>query len=256
MMLAPIIERADERAVEAETRVDVFKRAVLSKAAPRGFAAALTGQGLGVIAEIKRRSPSAGDIDASLDPVLQASAYESGGANAISVLTEPHFFGGSLSDLEAVRDVVSVPVLRKDFTRNEAQIWEARAAGADAVLLIVATLDQPTLERLIVSAESLGMDALVEAHSAEELDCAVEAGATLIGINNRDLATFKTDLGVGEQLAARIPQGVVSVGESGVSSVEGAGRMQAAGFDAILVGEALVRADDPRGFVAELRGVG
>lgn len=216
--------------------------------------AALGGQGLSLIAEIKRRSPSAGGIDLDLDPAQQAVAYVAGGADAISVLTEPHFFGGSLDDLIAVREVVQVPLLRKDFTRNEAQIWEARAWGADAVLLIVATLDQKTLEQLIAVAEEVGVEAIVESHTSLELERAIAAGAGIIGVNNRDLTTLRTDLGVAEKLAIELPAGVVTIAESGVSSVDGARRMRAAGYDAILVGEALVRADDPEALVSALKG--
>ncbi len=180
-------------------------------------------------------------------------AYQSGGADAISVLTEPDFFSGSLGDLRAVRDAVDLPVLRKDFTRNEAQVWEARAAGADAVLLIVATLAQPTLEELVSVAVDVSIDAVVEVHTAGELARAESVGASIIGINNRNLATFVTDLGVAESLAGSLPDGATSIGESGVSTVEGAGRMKAAGYDAILVGEALVRSDDPAGLVAALK---
>ncbi len=253
-MLSPILTAADARAEEAAGRIDVFKRAVADQTPVRGLAGALVAPGLSVIAEIKRRSPSAGDIDAGLDPVAQAIAYEAGGADAISVLTEPEFFGGSLDDLVAVRDAVSIPVLRKDFTRNEAQIWEARSAGADAVLLIVATLTEDTLRRLLRLSRDIGIDAIVEVHTKDEVESAVAQRAAIIGVNNRDLATFHTDLAVAETLAPHIPDDVVSIGESGVSSVEGAARMRAAGYDAILVGEALVRSPDPEVFVSELKG--
>jgi indole-3-glycerol phosphate synthase len=206
-----------------------------------------------VIAVIKRRSPSAGDIDTGLDPVGQALAYEAGGADAISILTEPAFFGGSLEDLIAVREAVSLSVLRKDFTRNEAQVWESRAAGADAVLLIVATLGQSLLGRLLTLSTDIGIDAIVECHTAVEIERAVALDASIIGVNNRDLATFRTDLAVAENLASLVPAGVVSIGESGVSSVEDAGRMRSAGYDAILVGEALVRSSDPAALVAALK---
>jgi indole-3-glycerol phosphate synthase len=252
-MLDEILAIADERAAVAAASLPALIERARSAPAPRSLAAALVGEGLGVIAEIKRRSPSAGDIDTTLDPVARAMAYETGGADAISVLTEPQFFGGSLDDLAAVRAAVSVPVLRKDFTRNAAQIWEARAAGADAVLLIVATLDDETLASLIAAASEAGVDAVVEAHTREEIDRAVGFGATIIGVNNRDLTTFTTDLRVAEESSDAIPEGVLSIGESGVSSVEGAARMRAAGYNAILVGEALVRHPDPGRFVADLK---
>ncbi len=252
-MLASILEAADVRAAKAQLNVDALVVAAQGQDPTRGFARVLGAPGLGVVAEIKRRSPSAGDIDPTLDPVARAMAYETGGADAISVLTEPDFFGGSLEDLAAVRDSVSIPVLRKDFTRNEAQVWEARAAGADAVLIIVATLDQPVVEGLVDLSRDIGIDAIVEVHDANEVQRADAAGASIIGVNNRDLATFRTDLAVAEKLAPLLPPGVLSIGESGVSSVAGAQRMHSAGYDAILVGEALVRSDDPSSFVTALK---
>jgi indole-3-glycerol phosphate synthase len=252
-MLTPILESADARAREADAHIDGYRRTAQSRGVTRGFIEAIASPGLSVIAEIKRRSPSAGDIDASLDPVVQALAYEAGGADAISILTEPDFFGGSIRDLVAVREAVALSVLRKDFTRNEAQIWEARAAGADAVLLIVATLTQSRLEDLVSVANDVSVDVIVETHSASEIERAVAAGAVIIGVNNRDLSTFTTDLSVAEDLAPLLPAGVVSIGESGVSSVEGAARMRRAGYDAILVGEALVRSPDPAGLVTALK---
>lgn len=231
---------------------------VASKHGPpaRDFAAALRGEGLAVVAEIKRRSPSAGSLAGDLDPPRQAAAYQAGGAAAISVLTEPDYFAGSLADLRAVRDVVDVPVLRKDFVLEPAQVWEARAAGADAVLLIVAALDPLQLSELLAVTRAAGMAALVEAHTEGEADVALTAGADIVGVNNRDLATFVTDLTVAERVAARLPADVVCVAESGVSDVAGAGRMAAAGYDAILVGEALVRSPDPAALVAALRAAG
>jgi indole-3-glycerol phosphate synthase len=252
-MLAPILKAADTRAALAELHLDAFTRAVGLSAGTRDFVGALAKPGLSVIAEIKRRSPSAGDIDVELDPVARAMAYEVGGADAISILTEPDFFGGSLEDLVAVRESVSVPVLRKDFTRNEAQVWEARAAGADAVLIIVATLGQSIVERLVGLSRDIGIDAIVEVHTADEVERAGDSGAAIIGVNNRDLTTFTTDLAVAEGLAPLLPGGVVSRGESGVSSVGGAARMRRAGYDAILVGEALVRSDDPSLLVQALK---
>lgn len=253
-MLSPILTSADARASQASERVDSYKREAASAEPARDFRSSLSKAGLSIVAEIKRRSPSAGDINIGLDPVTQAMAYQSGGADAISVLTEPDFFGGSLDDLRAVRDAVDLPVLRKDFTRNQAQIWEARAAGADAVLLIVATLSQHVLEDLMATAVDVGIDAVVEVHTADELTRADAAGARIVGVNNRDLGTFATDLRVAESLAPSIHGDVVSVGESGVSNIEGASRMKIAGYDAILVGEALVRSSDPAGFVAALKG--
>lgn len=253
-MLTPILERADARAAVASERIDEFKQAVAHQSVARPFAAALASPGLSIVAEIKRRSPSAGAIDADLDPVALAVAYQTGGADAISILTEPDFFGGSLDDLRVVRAAVDIPVLRKDFTRNAAQIWEARAVGADAVLLIVATLTQPVLENLLATAAEVGVDTIVEVHTADDLERAAAAGAEIIGVNSRDLATFVTNLDVGESLAPGLPSGVVSIAESGVSTVEGAARMRAAGYDAILVGEALVRSGNPSVLVNALKG--
>jgi len=253
-MLTPIVDAADVRAAQAQLHIDEFKRAAAVQKSSRRFGAALAKPGLSVIAEIKRKSPSAGDIDTSVDPARRALAYESGGADAISVLTEPEFFGGSLGDLDAVREAVQLPILRKDFTRNQAQVWESKAWGADAVLLIVAILEDALLEELLALSRDVGIDAVVEAHTSKEVDRAVALGASIIGVNNRDLATFRTDLAVAEALAPRIPVATLSIGESGVSSVEGAARMRQAGYDAILVGEALVRSSDPAALVTDLKG--
>ncbi len=253
-MLDKILQSADERADIADRRFDSLVAAAATAEPLRSFASAISAPGLSVIAEIKRRSPSAGDIDPDLDPVSVAMRYEEGGADAISVLTEPHFFGGSLDDMTAVREAVSVPVLRKDFTRSASQIWEARSAGADAVLLIVAALSETKLRELVTVANDVGIDVIVEAHSVSEVAGAADSGAGIIGVNNRDLRTFVTDLSVAEEAAAFLPDDVVTIGESGVSDVEGAERMASAGYDAILVGEALVRSDDPAALVAALKG--
>jgi len=221
----------------------------------RGFETALAADGLQVIAEIKRRSPSRGDLNTTLDPAEQALRYEAGGAAAISVLTEPDYFGGSLEDLEAVRRSVSVPVLRKDFIVDKRQVEESRAAGADALLLIVAGLDEATLEALLAECNSVGIQALVEAHNENEAAVAASAGARILGVNNRDLATFHTDLAVAERVALTLPGDRVLVAESGVSDISGASRMAAAGYDAILVGEALVTSSDPAELIRQLRGM-
>jgi indole-3-glycerol phosphate synthase len=219
----------------------------------RAFAAALEPAGLQVIAEIKRRSPSRGDLNVGLDPARQARAYAAGGAAAISVLTEPDYFGGSIEDLEAVRAAVDLPVLRKDFIIDQRQVEESRAAGADALLLIVAGLSPVMLGTLLRECDVVGIEALVEAHDEHEAKVARDAGAQIIGINNRDLRTFATDLAVAERVAQHLGSSTVKVAESGVSNAAGAARMAAAGFDAILVGEALVTAPDPSGLIAELR---
>jgi indole-3-glycerol phosphate synthase len=255
-MLDRILQAADIRAANAADHIEDIKLQAATAPAVRSFVDAINRPGLRIIAEIKRRSPSVGDIDIGLDPVALALAYEAGGADAISVLTEPHHFGGSLDDLEAVRHAVAVPVLRKDFTRNAAQIWEARASGADAILLIVATLGTNRLVDLIHAAADVGVDAIVEAHTADEVETAVASGAAIIGVNNRDLNTFVTDLTVAEGAASHIPPRCVAIAESGVSTVDGAKRMALAGYGAVLVGEALVRHPNPAALVAELKLAG
>jgi indole-3-glycerol phosphate synthase len=198
-----------------------------------------------IIAEVKRASPSRGALAEIRDPAALASSYEAGGASAISVLTEGRRFGGSLEDLEAVRAAVRVPVLRKDFITEPYQVFEARAAGADLVLLIVAALDQPTLVSLHALISELGMTPLVETHSADELERAVDLGAQVIGVNARNLSTFELDRDLFGSLAGRIPAGVIRVAESAVLSPADVAHYRAAGADVVLVGEALVTGDDP-----------
>jgi indole-3-glycerol phosphate synthase len=205
-----------------------------------------------VIAEVKRSSPSKGALAPIADPAALARDYERGGAHAISVLTEPRRFGGSLADLAAVRAAVDVPVLRKDFVVSAYQVWEARAYGADLVLLIVAALDQSALVSLAERTASLGMTAVVEVHDETELDRALDAGATVVGVNARDLRTLEIDRTLFARLAPWVPEGVVKVAESGVRGPHDLLAYAAAGADAVLVGEGLVRARDPRGAVAEL----
>jgi len=196
-----------------------------------------------VIAEIKRSSPSRGALATITDPAALARDYELGGASAISVLTEGRRFGGSLDDLEAVRDAVALPVLRKDFLSTPYQVFEARAAGADLALLIVAALDDATLAELYALITELGMTALVEAHSAEELDRAAALGAKLIGVNARDLNTFELDRDLFGRLVDRFPDGAIRVAESAVLSPDDVAHYRRAGADAVLVGEALVTSD-------------
>lgn len=221
--------------------------------AVRDFRAALSGEGLAVIAEVKRRSPSRGTIDAALDPVAQSEHYEQGGAAAISVLTERQHFAGAPADLVAVRRHVGCPVLRKDFIIDELQVAEARAMGADAVLLIVAILEQQMLVHLIEQVRLYGMTPLVEVHDESEAERALAAGADVLGINNRDLATFEVDLATAERLAAVTGEAAIRVAESGIWGRGDALRMLASGYDAILVGEALVRADEPTALLESLR---
>jgi indole-3-glycerol phosphate synthase len=222
---------------------------------PPDFREALAAPGLSVIAEVKRRSPSRGQLSNDLDPGLQSKRYVDGGAAAISVLTEPEHFGGSNADLESVRTAVNVPTLRKDFTLEPVQIWEARAIGASAVLLIVAILDDQTLKALHETAREADLAALVEVHSEAEAERALEIGADIIGVNNRDLTTFHTDLATAERIAPMLSSVSVTVGESGIHTGDDAARMAAAGYDAVLVGESLVRAVDPAALLAELRAV-
>jgi indole-3-glycerol phosphate synthase len=255
-VLTPILESTRARLASLGLVAGELRSRAASTDPARPFAAALEAPGLQVIAEIKRRSPSAGPIDLDLDAVSQAREYEAGGAAAISVLTEPEYFGGSLDDLVAVRRAVSLPVIRKDFTLDPVQVWEGRAAGADAILLIVAALGDADLARLLQEAHAAGVAALVEVHTEDEARRAVAAGATLIGVNNRDLATFRTDLATAERVAAALPERATLVAESGVADEEGAARMAAAGYDAILVGEALVRSGDPARLIAGLRAAG
>ena len=211
---------------------------------------------IGVIAEVKRRSPGAGAIDPGLDPLRLSAEYEAGGAFAISVLTDGSWFGGSLGDLREVREARSVPVLRKDFVIHEVQVTEARATGADLVLLIVRILEPAVLRDLRAMIHDLGMTALVEVHDEWEVEAALEAGAGLVGVNNRDLTVFETDLAVTERLARYVPGDVLLVSESGIREVDDVARVAAAGADAVLVGEALVRSGSPGRVVGEMAVVG
>jgi indole-3-glycerol phosphate synthase len=228
-----------------------------SAAPARDFAAALrAAPGMAVIAEIKRRSPSKGDLAPDLDPAATARAYEAGGASCLSVLTDGPYFGGDWADLTAARSACRLPVLRKDFTIDPVQIFEARAGGADAVLLIAAALpDDGLLRDLHAVARGVGLSVLVEVHDAAELDRALAIDGHIIGVNARDLGTFAEDLSTGEQLVRRVPAGTTAVAESAIRSVADVERMAAAGFDAVLVGEALVLADDPTTLVCRFAAV-
>jgi indole-3-glycerol phosphate synthase len=220
---------------------------VRSTAAPHAFSNALRGDGVHVIAEFKRRSPSKGVIRPDADLVEIVTSYEAGGATAVSVLTEEDYFSGSLEDLRTVKATVSLPVLRKDFVFDEYQVYESAAGGADAILLIVAALDDELLLRLRRLAEDeLGLDALVEVHTRDEMKRAVECGANLIGVNNRDLRTFKVSLETSVSLAREAPSGVLLVSESGLRNREDLRRLQAAGFHDFLIGETLMRAQNPQ----------
>jgi indole-3-glycerol phosphate synthase len=230
---------------------DIARQAAL----PRGFAAALKHPSeVRLLAEVKRRSPSAGDIRPGADAAEIARAYAAGGAAALSVLTDREYFGGDLDALRAVHAAVALPIIRKDFVIDPVQVWEARAAGADAVLLIARILEQPLLEDLHALVRELGMDALVEAHTAGELDRALSAGATLVGVNNRDLDTFATRLELSLELASGISESVTYVAESGIRTAADVDRLGAAGVDAILVGESLMRQPDVAAAAAALAG--
>jgi len=219
---------------------------------PRPFAAALAGPGLRVVAEVKAASPSAGVLRQHLDPAGLARTYAAGGACALSVLTDEQFFRGAPEHLPAARAAVDLPVLRKDFLLDCYHVYEARALGADAVLLIAAVLPTGQLQTLLRLAGQLGMAALVEVHTEAEVDRALAAGARLVGINNRDLRTFQVDLGTTERLRPRIPDSAVVVSESGIETGRDVRRVWEAGVRAVLVGSALVRSPDPARKLREL----
>ena len=244
--------REDVAAREAQVPLDQIKRMAAEAPPAQDGYAALRAPGVGVIAEVKRASPSKGQLAEIPDPAELASEYAAGGARCVSVLTEQRWFGGSLADLTAVRAAVGVPVLRKDFVVSSYQVHEARAHGADLVLLIVAALEQNTLTGLLDRIESLGMTALVEVHDEEETDRALAAGAKVIGINARDLRTLEVDRSVFERIAPGLPNSVVKIAESGVRGPHDLIRYASAGADAVLVGEGLVTQKSPREAVAEL----
>jgi indole-3-glycerol phosphate synthase len=244
--------RADLADRQSRVSLEQLKEMARQAPSPRDGLAALRADGVSVIAEVKRASPSRGAMADIADPAALAGDYEAGGACVISVLTEQQRFGGSLEDLAAVRRAVAVPLLRKDFIVSSYQLWEARAYGADLVLLIVAALEQSALVSLVERAQSIGLLPLVEVHADEELDRAVDAGATVIGVNARNLGTLEVDRSVFARLAPRIPDGIVKIAESGVRGPHDLLQYAAAGADAVLVGESLVTGKDPRAAVADL----
>ena len=248
--------RADLAERQRRTSLDRLKEMARDAPSTRNALSALNGDDVAVIAEVKRASPSQGELAVIADPAALARDYAVGGARVISVLTEPRRFGGSLADLAAVRGAVEVPVLRKDFILSSYQLWEARAHGADMALLIVAALDQNALISLVERAESIGLLPLVEAHTAEETRRAVDAGAKVIGVNARNLATLEIDRTIFAQLAPLIPDSIVKIAESGVRGPHDLLAYAAAGADAVLVGESLVTGKDPRSAVADLVTVG
>ena len=244
--------REDVASRQEQVPLDALREVAASAPPPLDAYAALRAPGVGVIAEVKRASPSKGQLAEIPDPAELAREYAAGGARAVSVLTEGRWFGGSLEDLTAVRAAVSCPVLRKDFVVSSYQVHEARAYGADIVLLIVAALDQNALMGLLERVESLGMTALVEVHTEDEADRAMEAGARVIGVNARDLKTLEIDQAVFERIAPGLPNTIVKIAESGVRGPHDLIRYAAAGADAVLVGEGLVTQKSPRDAVAEL----
>jgi indole-3-glycerol phosphate synthase len=244
--------RADLAVRQELAPLERLKETAARAPSPRDVMAALSGAEVAVIAEVKRASPSKGALAAIADPAALAVDYEAGGARIISVLTEKRRFGGSIEDLAAVREAVGVPVLRKDFVLSSYQLWEARAYGADFVLLIVAALEQNALVSLVERAVSIGLVPLVEVHTSEELARAIDAGVTVLGINTRNLKTLEVDRSVFAKLAPKVPDGIIKIAESGVRGPHDLLAYAAAGADAVLVGESLVTGKDPRSAVADL----
>jgi indole-3-glycerol phosphate synthase len=256
MYLEGIIAAHRSVAAADSRSIDLLMSEAKSLGATRGFSSRLrddSRNGLAVIAEIKRKSPSKGDLNPDLDPAELARTYERAGASCMSVLTDEQFFGGSVSDLQAARAATGLPVLRKDFTVSLFDVCDARLMGADCVLLIVAALTPAELRDMHALADQIGLDVLVETHDEHEVEIALEAGARLIGVNQRDLRTFEVDHQRAVRVANMIPAGVVKVAESGVRNAEDATRLRAAGYDAILVGETLVLSADPASTLAALR---
>ncbi len=248
-----IIARHREVAAADTRSIEALLAEARSAAPARGFRAALAGcSHLAVISEVKRRSPSKGDLAVGLDPVLLAGEYERGGASCLSVLTDEEFFGGSVGDLQASRGACSLPVLRKDFTVSEHDVLDARLMGADCVLLIAAALDGAELVAFHRLATEVGLDVLVEIHDEAEMEVALAAGATMVGVNQRDLVTFEVDHERAVRMAGLMPAGVVRVAESGVRGPADAASLRAAGYHAVLVGESLVTSGDPAAAVAAL----
>jgi indole-3-glycerol phosphate synthase len=252
-ILSEIIAKKRERILAAQQAVPLveMRRQV---ATPHALRSSLQADGINIIAEFKRRSPSKGTIRADADLTQIVQSYEAGGAAAISVLTEEDYFDGSLTDLRAAKSAVNLPVLRKDFIVEEYQVYESAAAGADAILLIVAALNDETLSHLRRLAEDeLQMDALVEVHTGDEMQRAKSAGATLIGVNNRDLRTFTVSLETSLALAREAPEHALLISESGLHSSSDLQRLRDAGYHGFLIGETLMRADNPAEMLHKLR---
>jgi indole-3-glycerol phosphate synthase len=256
-VLAEIVRRTRERLAAEPTEIETVRRTAFAARrfrANNAFARALKREGVNIIAEIKAASPSAGPIVDNPDVEAIASEYESGGAAAMSIVTEPEFFRGSRQWVARAARAAELPVIMKDFVVEPQQVFQAVVAGADALLLLASLLDAKTIALFIDFLDEYGVDALVEVHDEDELQRAIDAGARLIGVNNRDLRTFKVDLGTSERLAAKIPTGVIRVAESGIRSHDDIRRLRACGFDAFLVGESLLRQNDRAAAVRRLRG--
>jgi len=253
--LEAILETTRARVAALRSSARALERQASDAPAPRPFDRATAGPDVGVIAEVKRRSPSAGAIREDLNPVEHARAYAQGGAVAISVLTDEPHFGGSLDDLARVAAAVAVPVLRKDFILDELQLYEARAAGASAILLIARALTPSRVRALAAAARAQGLGVLVEVHTDAELAVAVAAQPTAVGVNSRDLATFAVDLARAERLVAQVPAGLPAIAESGIATRADVERMAAAGADLVLVGTSVARTAEPAAAVRALTGV-
>jgi indole-3-glycerol phosphate synthase len=252
-ILARIVERKQARLAELYAGREELKRRAEARGAARDFRAALVGREPAIIAEVKQASPSKGTFVSNFDPVSIARLYASGGAAALSVLTDEEFFRGSLGDLEKARAAVAVPVLRKDFTIDEIHVVEAAAHGADAILLIAAILSEGQMRKFRELASRYGMASLVEVHNAGELEPALASGAEIVGVNNRNLHTFEVSLDTSEELAPKIPADIIKVTESGVNSRQDVERLRTAGYQAFLVGEHLMKSADPAHALKELR---
>jgi indole-3-glycerol phosphate synthase len=248
-----ILDHHRARAAADDRVLNTLIDEALACAPPRGFAHAISATPhLGVIAEIKRRSPSKGDLNAGLDPAVMAQNYQIGGASCLSVLTDVPHFAGSVSDLQAARTACTLPVIRKDFTVDARDVCDARIMGADCVLLIAAALSPAELTEFLALARHIDIDALVEVHDEAELAVALDAGATLVGVNQRDLVTFQVDQERAVRMGSLIPSHLVKVAESGVRGRDDALALRAAGYDAVLVGEHLVTSEDPSRALTDL----
>ena len=254
-LLAEIVQQKRREVADLESRAALIEQAAHErKSQPRPFADAIRAHEPAIIAEIKKASPSKGLLQPNFHPAFIAHAYEQGGAACLSVLTEKQYFQGSLHDLEAARAAVNLPVLRKDFTIDRVQVFEAAAHGADAILLIAAILDLSELQTLRELASSLGLAALVEVHDHQDLSKALDSGAQIIGVNNRDLDTFKVSLDTSLRLSYLLPSNVIRVSESGIHRPAHIDLLRGAGFQAFLVGESLMRSPDPMALLKSLTG--